>query len=120
MTPCHRFVLLLLACTAVTATEGVPLRIGDAGSMPDPSRFDPGYPEMAPWAAAGVQGGVPYVERVVDHIGPDDDLAAAVAAVPVSAAQPGVLQLAAGSYPIPHQLKLVPGLILRGADRSNT
>ncbi|MFW5698317.1 MAG: right-handed parallel beta-helix repeat-containing protein [Planctomycetota bacterium] len=117
-----RLAVLIAVCTCTSAAEGVPLRIGDAGSLPDPSRFDPAYPEMERWAKAGVEGGIPYIERVVGRIDPETDIVAAVAAAAgqVSAGNPGVLLLAAGDYPIPRELWLKPGLILRGADRTQT
>ncbi len=120
--PAARIVVLIALCAWATAAEGVPIRIGDAGSAPDPSRFDPAYPEMERWARAGVTGGVPYIERVVGRIGPDSDIKAAVAAAAgqVSQSNPGVLLLAAGDYPIPRELWLKPGLVLRGADRTQT
>jgi len=108
---------LLAATVTVTAREA-PVRIGDPGSEPDPSRFDERFPEMAEWARAGVEGGVPHLQRIVGAVAPGDDLPAAVAEADVSASEPGVLILKPGEYPIDGVLRMKPGLILRGLDRA--
>ncbi len=113
--------LLCLCCLVIAhAAEEPVVRIGSAGSLPDPQRYDERFPEMAEWAKAGVSGGIPEVERVVGRVRPGEDLAAAIATADVAADRPGVLAIEPGTYPFSGVLKLKPGLVLRGLDRQET
>lgn len=112
--------LFCLMAVALPRTGAEVIRIGDAGSRPDPSRYDERLPEMGEWALAGVEGGIPYIQRVVAELPAGGDLTTAVAAASVSVDNPGVIRLAAGEYSIPGRLKLKPGLVLRGISREQT
>lgn len=72
--------ILSIFCVFVTCAQAEVIRIGDAASVPDPSRFDPKYPQMAEWAKAGVRGGIPprQASRIVERVSPGQDIQAAL------------------------------------------
>lgn len=116
--------VLLLAVLALVGGETGPgdalVRIGDRGSLPDPTRFDERFPEMAEWARAGVEGGIPRADRIVATLKPGDDLQRAIDGAAGDPRDPGVILLQPGTHPFATTLRLKPGIILRGADRAGT
>jgi hypothetical protein len=119
------------AATAAVPASAAPARVGDAGSKPDPAKFDPAYPDMKEWAEAGVRGGIPARDAlpVRKTLKPGDDVQAAVdeagkavadAAKSADPAGPGgaVVLLSAGTYRVGLPIVLRSGVVLRGADRS--
>ena len=115
-----RCLIILLAGLFSLLTAAIPIRIGDVGSVPDPSRFDPRFPEMEGFALAGVEGGVPHIERIVGEVAAGQDLAAAIKAADVGPGNLGVLLLGAGEFSIPGSIKVKSGLILRGQGPEQT
>jgi hypothetical protein len=114
------FCLLILVC-GTGAVEPGPVRVGDAGSMPVAEHFDPAWPAMRDWIAAGVRGGIPSraVAPIHSRVRPGDDLAEWIAVAAEAAADSGgeqVVLLTAGTYPLPQRLDLASGVILRGED----
>ena len=73
-----RVLLTLGLCVSVIQhlSASDPIRIGDAASVPDPTRFDPAYPEMKTWAEAGVRGGIPprSTSGIVEQLQPGDNI----------------------------------------------
>ena len=51
------FLLALVAAIAAPLHAAEP-RVGDAGSTPEPDKFDSNWPDMKEWANAGVRGGM--------------------------------------------------------------
>ncbi len=113
----HLAILVLFAGSALSAAEVV--RIGDPGSVFDPSRYDAAYPNSKEWAKAGVQGGVPFRTQtpVVARVEPGGNIQAAINSVGGS---PGVVLLARGVHPITQRIELRDNVILRGEDRDET
>lgn len=121
--------VLLLVATLPTATAAP--RVGDADSKPEPTRFDPNYPDMKQWAEAGVRGGIPARDalKIVKTLKPGDDVQIAIndaardylnASGPVKQAYgepPVVVLLSAGTYPIKKPLDLKSGVVLRGQNK---
>lgn len=116
------------------ACEGKP-RVGDPGSVYDPSLDDERYPMMKEWAKAGVQGGIPQVAEVAVTLGPEDGLDAIQAAIDQLAvtldrdrSRPEtfrVILLRKCRYEIHGGdrnpiLEVKPGVILRGESRDET
>jgi hypothetical protein len=119
--------LLLVGTLALPGAESP--RVGDAGSVYDPGRFDAAWPAAETWATAGVRGGIPArnATPLFRRIGPEDDLRAAIAAYAATidpeaaiVGPRGVILLSPGRYPVEECLDLHPGLILRGEDPERT
>ena len=102
--------LVLLSPAAVAAGP----RVGDAGSAPDPARFDPNYPDTKEWASAGVRGGLPPRDalKVFKTLKPGDDVQATVDEA--AKAGGGVVLLSAGTYPVKKAIALRSDVVLRG------
>jgi hypothetical protein len=115
------------------ACSGKP-RVGDPGSVYDPTLDDPAYPMMKEWAKAGVQGGIPDVPTADVELTPADGLAGIQAAidqleVDINDGQRPetfrVVLLKDGRYEIDGGdlnpiLVVKPGVILRGESRDGT
>jgi hypothetical protein len=115
------------------ACAGKP-RIGDPGSVYDPSLDDPRYPMMKEWAKAGVEGGIPEVTEIAATLGPSDGLAKIQAAIDAAAttiksgqkpASFKVVLLKNGRYEIDGAmlnpiLVVKSGVVLRGESRDGT
>lgn len=95
-------------------------RVGDPGSVFDPGRFDPRFPEMREWAKAGVRGGIPPRESlpVAARLAPGDDLQAAVDGA--AAKGGGVVLLAPGRHRLTERLDMRSSVVLRGEDREGS
>lgn len=102
--------------SAVKAPKSGP-RIGDPGSVFDPSKYDDRFPLAKEWAKAGVEGGIPARggTPIVARLKPGDDLPAAI-----QKAGKGVVLLKAGVYKIDKTLTPGSGLILRGENPETT
>ena len=71
---------MFLGLLVVPAAHAVDVRVGDAGAVPDPAKFDPKYPDMKEWASAGVRGGIPAraAGKVIKKVKPGENVQAAV------------------------------------------
>jgi hypothetical protein len=107
----------LLGLHAPRLDAAPPPRIGDPGSVFDPAKADPRYPDAKEWARAGVEGGIPFRHQspVVARLKPGDDVATAV-----QKARAGVVLLAPGVYPLAKEIAMKSQVILRGEDREKT
>jgi hypothetical protein len=107
----------LLSAPAGPAAAGVPVRIGDPGSVFDESKYDDRFPDSKEWAKAGVEGGIPLPSQlpVVSRIRPGEDIQAAV-----DAARQGVVVLAAGLHRTDRTVNMKNGVVLRGEDKDKT
>lgn len=87
---------------------------GGRNCRPDERLFDPAWPNMPRWAAAGVRGGVPEVPTVRELTADcsEDELQAALDAV--AAEGGGAVLLAAGHYVLTKPLRIGDGTVLRG------
>src|SRR5688572_17839515 len=101
----------LALATALATAQVTPatadVRVGDVGSAPDPSKFDPGFPDMKEWAAAGVRGGIPgrAAAKTVKTLKPGDDIQAAIEqAAKVQGG--GAVVLSPGVYPVNRRIEL--------------
>lgn len=88
--------------------------IGGRARRPDAARFDPAYPMMATWAAAGVHGGIPSDPPVVALVegGTGHEIQKAIDHAALRGG--GTVLLAAGDYPIEETLRMPSGVLLRG------
>jgi len=112
--------LLLVAVLVVGRNPPPSYHVGDAASTIDPALFDPEFPEMAHWAAAGVLGGIPRRSDtpVMEQIQPGEDIQAAVSRV--AEAGGGVVKLAPGRYEPSTPIVMRSGVILRGSGADQT
>jgi hypothetical protein len=108
--------LLFAASTLPVARADV--RVGDVGSGADASRFDPNYPDMKEWAAAGVRGGIPgrAAAKVVRTLKPGDDIQAAIEQA-AKAEGGGAVVLSPGVYPVSKRIDLRSNVTLRGESK---
>lgn len=96
------------------------IRVGDPGSVFDPSKFDERFPDMKEWAKAGVRGGIPFRKDtpVVRKLKPGDDIQAAIDETALAGG--GVVLLAPGTYPLDEVIDMRSGVILRGEHKERT
>jgi hypothetical protein len=96
-------------------------RVGDPGSVPDPSKFDDRIPEMKEWAVAGVEGGIPSITRIIKVLDPANNLPEEINKADCAENSKGAFLLKPGTFECgTTPIKMKPGLVLRGADREKT
>jgi len=89
------------------------IRVGDAASVFDKSRYDENCPQIREWVKAGVHGGIPLrgQSRIVAKLKPGDKIEWTAIAW---AKEGGVILLTEGTYPLTETIKLPSNVILRG------
>lgn len=109
------WIACLLVCQSALAAAD--LRVGDAGTKADPTKFDPNFIDMKEWAEAGVRGGIPRRDagKVLATLKPGDDIQAAIDSAAKSGG--GVVLLSAGTYSVKTGLQLRKGVVLRGQSK---
>lgn len=103
-----------------SAAERAEHHIGDVDSKVDQELYDPRFPEMEHWAAAGVLGGIPHRSSAVvrEEVKPGGDIQGAVNRA--ADAGGGVVQLAPGRYVLSVPIVMQSGVILRGSGPDHT
>jgi len=102
-------------------------RVGDPGSVYDPSKYDPRFPQMQEWAKAGVQGGIPNTLPVLTTLRPGDNVQSTLNTLAQQQSK-GVVVLSAGTYTFNTPftadskalLDIPSGLVVRGQDKETT
>ena len=118
---CRGALTTFLTCLALIAgivrTTRADVRVGDVGSQPDASKFDPQYPDMKEWAQAGIRGGIPgrAAAKVVKTLKPGDDIQAAIEQA--ARAPGGAVVLSPGVYPVSKRIDLRSNVTLRGESK---
>jgi hypothetical protein len=102
------------AALAAVPSPDLTRKPGGRGLVPDPERFDPAWPAMAAWAAAGVPGGIPADPPLCAFVqpGPVAELQAALDAAAASGG--GTVLLAPGTHLVERTLRIPSGVLLRG------
>ena len=109
--------VLVLAVSSTALAAALPPRIGDRGSVFDPSKFDPAWPIAREFAKAGVEGGIPPRSAVPvrARLKPGDDIQAAVD----RAGPGGAVLLAPGLHRRTQPIRMKSGVVLRGSGRDS-
>ncbi|MFM2090391.1 MAG: hypothetical protein RLZZ127_880, partial [Planctomycetota bacterium] len=89
-------------------------RPGGRGLVPDPDRFDPAWPAMAHWAAAGVPGGIPADPPLHAFLAAGDGAAIQTALDGAAVAGGGTVLLGPGTWLVHQPLRIPAGVLLRG------
>lgn len=95
-------------------------RIGDPGWVFDEQAADPRFPEMAEWAKAGVQGGIPYRHQLPLRLTLQPGEALQSAIDDVAEQGGGVILLKKGVHTVGQTVRLRSGVVLRGEHKDST